>query len=341
MSRQRPMAPARLKLAQLPTPLEEYAVLRTGLWVKRDDLTGNELSGNKVRKLEFLVADALAHGCDTLITAGAVQSNHARCTAAVAARLGLRCHLVLSGEASELSWKTGNALLDRLFGAHIVHVPEDADLIPTMQRVANELRDRGLTPYVIPIGGSSPLAAWGYIEAVRELKTQITQLGLKIHRVLCAAGSCGTLVGLACGAWLERWDVRVTGISISSTLERKQAFLQRSIRETCDYLGIPFDDVWPLVELYDYAGAGYARSVPEEVQFIARVAACSGLVLDPVYTGKALFGFFDLCRQGFVRPEENVVFFHTGGLPGLLAMGPEIAEWLPESPGTGEANART
>lgn len=330
MSRRNTRPPARLKLAHTPTPLEEYAVLRTGLWVKRDDLTGNELSGNKVRKLEFLVADALARGCDALITAGAVQSNHARCTAAVAARLGLRCYLVLSGAVPEWCWQTGNALLDRLFGAHIVTVEQDAMLNPTMANLAAQLQAQGLTPYTIPVGGSSPLAAWGYIEAVRELKAQVDQLGLQVHRLVCAAGSCGTLVGLACGCWLEGWDVRVTGISISSTLERKKAFVERSLREACEFIGIPDGEVREAVELYDYAGAGYGKTVPEEIRFIARVAACSGLVLDPVYTGKALFGFFDLCRQGIVAPQENVVFFHTGGLPGLLAMGPEIAPWLPQ-----------
>ncbi len=321
--------PARVRLAHTPTPLEEYAVLRTGLWVKRDDLTGNELSGNKVRKLEFLVADALAKGADALVTAGAVQSNHARCTAAVAARFGLRCYLVLSGPATDLDWAMGNALLDRLFGATVVHVQRDEELNPRMTSLADELRAQGLTPYVIPIGGSCPLAAWGYIEGLRELKTQVDDLGLRIHRIVCAAGSCGTLIGLACGAWLENWPVRVTGISISSTLERKRGFLKRSLQDTCAYLELPFADVYAHVELYDYAGAGYAKTRREEVELIARIASCCGLVLDPVYTGKAMYGLLDLCANGTISPQENIVFLHSGGLPGLLAMGTQIKAWLP------------
>ncbi len=328
--------PAKLQLAHVPTPLEEHARIRTGLWVKRDDCTGIEWSGNKIRKLAYLVSDALISGCDTLVTVGAIQSNHARATAAVAARLGLRCVLILSGKGSGETWRLGNALIDRIYGVELVRVGDDRQLLPAMRDVCDKLTRQGHRPYAIPIGGTCPLAAWGYIDAAEELYDQVKQLELPVHRLVCAAGSLGTLIGLACGAHMLSWDVRVTGISISSTLEKKLAYLERSLRETCQFLAIDYDAVRARVELYDYAGAGYGKATPEELNFLVRVARATGLLLDPVYTAKALFGFLDLCRQQLVDPEENVVFFHTGGLPGLLAFGDELDAWLEPVPGLPE-----
>jgi len=323
-----PPRPARLRLAHVPTPLEEHPRLRTGLWVKRDDLTGSEWAGNKIRKLEYLVADALARGCDTLVTVGAVQSNHARTTAAVAARLGLDCVLILSGDPPAPQWWLGNALLDRLYGARLVRVREDHQLNATLRRVCAELEANGRKPYAIPLGGTCPLAAWGYIDAVEELYRQLSELGLTVHRLVCAAGSLGTLIGLACGAELLDWQVRVTGISISSTLPAKRRYLRRCLREACDYLHLDPEVLLRRIELYDYAGAGYGRTTPEELNFLMNVARATGLLLDPVYTGKALFGLLDLARQATIAPDENVVFFHTGGLPGLFAFGAELHQWL-------------
>lgn len=324
--------PARLQLAHVPTPLEEHARVRVGLWVKRDDCTGIEWSGNKIRKLAYLVADALSSGCDTLVTAGAIQSNHARATAAVAARLGLNCVLVLSGAGDADSWHQGNALIDRIYGVQLVRVADDRELTPALERVSQELSRQGRRPYAIPIGGTCPLAAWGYIDAAEELYGQVQQLELPVHRLVCAAGSLGTLIGLACGTVMLDWDVRVTGISISSTLEKKRRYLERCVVETCDYLGLDRSQVLARIDMYDYAGAGYGKATPEELNFLINVARATGLLLDPVYTAKALFGLLDLCRQEVVAPDENVVFFHTGGFPGLLAFGRELDVWLDPVP---------
>jgi L-cysteate sulfo-lyase len=320
----KPERPPKLNVALVPTPIEEYGRIRTGLWVKRDDLTGCELSGNKVRKLEYLVADALRQGCDVLLTAGAVQSNHARSTAALGARLGLEVVVILEGPADAGSWAQGNALLDRLFGARIVWNPREGELTLRMQEEAQRLRRRGRRPYVIPIGGSNALGAWGYVDAAWEAHRQVEELGLRIHRLVCAVGSCGTLVGLLCGVALARWKVEVTGINISSTLERKRPYLRDRLQEAADYFGLKIEQLESCLQLFDYAGQGYGKSTPEELRFIARVARTTGLLLDPVYTGKALYGLLDLHEKGVIPPEENILFFHTGGLLGLVAMGSQF-----------------
>ena len=310
--------PPKLRLANVPTPIEDYPRLRPGLWVKRDDLTGSELSGNKVRKLEYLVAEALAEGADTLVTAGDVQSNHARATAVVAARLGLRSLVVLEGAADQTEWSRGNAFLDRFVGAEIDWQPSEGTLAPRLADAAERLRRQG-RPYVIPVGGSSELGVWGYIEAAAEAKQQCDAMGLHIDRVVCVTGSCGTHVGLLLGMKLTGWNARLTGIGISSTAEKKTLWARDLLDRTVAKFGLAVTIAPGDLEIIDYAGAGYAKSRPEEIACITDAARRGGLILDPVYTGKAFYGLTDLARRGVIRSSEQVLFFHTGGLPGLLA----------------------
>jgi D-cysteine desulfhydrase family pyridoxal phosphate-dependent enzyme len=315
--------PNRIQLAHLPTPIEDFSRLRRGLWVKRDDFSGCELSGNKVRKLEYLVADAVAQGADTLVTAGDVQSNHARATAVVAARLGLRSVVVLEGQADDGDWSKGNAFLDRFVGAEIDWQTDEGFIAPRMEAAADRLRRAGHKPYVIPVGGSNELGVWGYIDAAREAKEQCETLGLRIGRVVCTAGSCGTHAGLLLGIKLARWNVRLTGIGISSTAEKKTVWARGLIERTIAKYELPVTIIPGDLEIRDYAGAGYAKSRREELDAISDAARRGGLVLDPVYTGKAYYGMMDLVRQGAIGSDENILFFHTGGLLGLLAK-PEL-----------------
>ncbi len=316
--------PPKLNIAHLPTPIEHFSRLRPGLWVKRDDFSGGELSGNKVRKLEYLVADALAQGADTLITAGDVHSNHARATAVVAARLGLRSLLVLEGAADESDWSKGNAFLDRLVGAEIDWQADEGFVALRMEAAAERLRRAGRKPYVIPVGGSNELGTWGYIDAAREAKEQCEAMGIKIDRLVCTSGSCGTHVGLLVGIKLAGWPVRLTGMAVSSTAAKKIAWARGLLDRAVAKYNLPVTIAPHELEIHDYAGAGYAKSRPEELATIADAARRGGLVLDPVYTGKAYFGMMDLATKGVIRPDETVLFFHTGGLLGLLAKADEF-----------------
>lgn len=316
--------PQKIPIAHLPTPIEDFSRLRSGLWVKRDDFSGCELSGNKVRKLEYLVADALAQGCDTLITAGDVQSNHARATAVVAARFGLRSLLVLEGAADESEWSKGNAFLDRFVGAEIDWHAEEGFVAQRLEDAAERLRRAGRKPYVIPVGGSNELGVWGYIDAAREAKEQCDAMGLKIDRLVCTSGSCGTHVGLLLGIKIAGWNVRLTGIGISSTAEKKAAWARGLVDRTIAKYNLSVSVRPDDLEIHDYAGAGYAKSRPEELAAITDAARRGGLVLDPVYTGKAYFGMMDLARKGVIGDRENLLFFHTGGLLGLLAKADQL-----------------
>jgi D-cysteine desulfhydrase len=317
--------PQKIPIAHLPTPIEDFSRLRPGLWVKRDDYSGTELSGNKVRKLEYLVAAAIAQGCDTLITAGDVQSNHARATAVVAARLGLKSLLVLEGIADDTEWSKGNAFLDRFVGAEIDWQEQEGFIAPRMEAAAERVRRAGRKPYVIPVGGSDELGVWGYIAAAREAKEQCDAIGLKIDRIVCTTGSCGTHVGLLLGIKLAGWNVRLTGIGISSTAEKKINFARGIAERAIAKYELPITLDAADLDIRDYAGAGYARSRPEELDAISDAARRGGLVLDPVYTGKAYFGLMDLADRGIIRADEAVLFFHTGGLLGLLAKADQAA----------------
>jgi D-cysteine desulfhydrase len=314
----------RVSLGFVPTPVE--ALSRVGsrlgieLWIKRDDYTGFGGGGNKVRKLEFLMAEALAAGAQVLITTGGHQSNHARMVSAAASRFGMHAVLVLRGNPPA-EWQ-GNLLLDRLFGAEFEFLPPDEyfGLIDgRMAAQAERARAAGLRPYVIPLGGASPLGALGYVLAVQELVEQFRGLGIAAPDVIVTpAGSGGTQAGLEVG--VRRWwpDTRVVGISVS----RDRAYFQGRIAEIAsaclallEWPGtVAPGDVW--VE-DGYVGPGYGIPSAGSVAAIREVAGTEGVLLDPVYTGKAMDGLEDLVREGSVRPGQRVLFLHCGGGPSL------------------------
>ncbi len=317
----------KLPLAVLPTPLQELDRLGEALGgprllVKRDDLTGLGMGGNKVRKLEYLVADARAQGATTLITAGAPQSNHARQTAAAAARCGLQCVLVLGPTAP--STLNGNLLLDRLFGARLRWAGA-RDRFAVMDEVAAEERAAGRTPYIIPYGGSNAIGAAGYLHAMGELARQAEERGLPIDHIVFPSSSGGTQAGMVVGAQAYGISAHILGISV----DKDAPSLRRTVYDlallTAARHGVPFElGIDDIAVNADYTGGGYAIMGAPEREAIRLAAATEGLVLDPVYTGRAMAGLLDMIRRGVFAPDETVLFWHTGGAPALFAYAQEF-----------------
>lgn len=321
-----PSPPPRLSLARLPTPLKRLsrtsARLGVELWVKRDDLTGHILSGNKIRKLEFVLAEALAAGADTLITCGGLQSNHCRATAAAAAELGLACHLLLRGRPPEAA--DGNLFLDQLFGAEITFAEpaEYARLDELFSRTEAGLRAGGRSTFRIPTGASSVTGLWGYASAWRELLEDLRAAELKPDLLVTAVGSGGTLAGLLAGQRLYGEAVPTVGMAVALDAARLTAIVAELLR---DFFaagtgnGPDAARTFPEVHIDDgYLGEGYAIAGAEIHDTIRRLAAEEGLVLDPVYTGKAFFGLAEWIRTGRIPPGSRVLFLHTGGLFGVF-----------------------
>jgi L-cysteate sulfo-lyase len=318
----------RVRFAHLPTPLEAMPNLtrRLGgprLFVKRDDCTGLATGGNKTRKLEFLIGDALAERADTLITHGAVQSNHVRQTAAAACRYGLQCEALLErrvpghGAAYEA---TGNVLLDRLFGARLRFVAAETDMDAACAEVANEVRARGGRPYVIPGGGSNAVGALGYVNAALELLQQANERGLRIDCLVIGTGSTGTQAGLIAGLEGAKAGIDVLGICVRRPAATQIEAVWRTASATAAHLGLPGGiDRARVLANGDYVGDGYGIPTPGTLAAIRLAAETEGLLLDPVYTGKAMAGLIELCRTGFFRADQNVVFLHTGGSAALFA----------------------
>lgn len=311
----------RVSIAHLPTPLERLSRLSAvlggpELWVKRDDQTGLATGGNKTRKLEFLVAEALAQGADTLVTCGAAQSNHARQTAAAAARFGLACTLVLRGDPPPQA--EGNFLLDQLLGAEVVW--SGAASPPEVQtEVVARLAARGRRPYAVPYGGSNSLGACGYVAAMEELLTQSAQMGLAFDAVVLASSSGGTQAGLAVAARARRYSGRIIGISVDPAGDALRQTLADLATATAERLRLPlcFSSEDFVVE-DAYRSAGYAVVGELEREAIRTAARSEGLLLDPVYTGRAFGGLLDLIQSGAFAPGERVLFWHTGGTPALF-----------------------
>jgi D-cysteine desulfhydrase family pyridoxal phosphate-dependent enzyme len=311
----------RVAIAHLPTPLEPMprltALLRgPELWVKRDDQTGLATGGNKTRKLEFLAADALEHEADTLITCGAAQSNHARQTAAAAAKFGLDCVLVLRGEMPAAV--RGNLLIDQLVGAEVVWAG-DNPLDQSMREVARELRDDGHRPYVVPYGGSNPVGVSGYVAAMGELILQCEARGLTFDHIVFASSSGGTQAGLMLGAEALGYEGRILGISVEPEADALRRTLADLATATADHLGLGLHlapEDFAVNE--DYLGDGYGVVGDLEREAIVTVGRAEGLLLDPVYTGRAFGGLLDMIRGGAFRPDERVLFWHTGGTAGLF-----------------------
>ncbi|MBI3002851.1 MAG: D-cysteine desulfhydrase family protein [candidate division NC10 bacterium] len=287
------------------------------LWIKRDDLTGFALGGNKVRKLEFLLADALCERADTLLTAGSLQSNHARVTAAAAAAAGLACHLVLSG--SGLEPLLGNAALDALLGATLHVVADPSARGPRLTRLAEELRRAGRKPYLIPLGGSVPLGALGYVLALREVGEECERREIRLAAIVVGSSSGGTHGGLEAGRRLLGWNVRLVGVSADEPAPVLREASATLARKALALLGRR-ESVQPgqLTVLAEYAGDGYGTPTPASREAMALFAQTEGIFLDPTYTAKAAAGLLDLVRRGAFRAGEDVLFWHTGGLPPLL-----------------------
>jgi len=312
--------PDRLPLACLPTPIAPLARLSRAcgqeLWIKRDDHTGLELSGNKVRKLEFALRQALDAGCDTLVTCGGIQSNHARATAAAAARLGLGCVLVLDADPDPVP--QGNYLLDQWLGAEVRLIrpdqtPARAEL---MAGVCAELAARGRKGCVLPLGASNGIGVMGYVAAMEELCAQEAALGFRFDAVVCPVGSGGTLAGLALGRARCGHPGAVYGVPIAEDARHFRPILEGLLLEAAAVLGEPPDPAAELRFLDGYAGRGYGLSRPEELDTIRMVARTEGVLLDPVYTGKAMHGLLAEIAKGTFQGAGRILFLHTGGLFG-------------------------
>jgi D-cysteine desulfhydrase family pyridoxal phosphate-dependent enzyme len=308
----------RIRFAQLPTPIENLPRLSSALngprlLVKRDDQTGLAFGGNKTRKMEFLVAEAQAQGADTLLTTGALQSNHCRQTAAAAARFGLGCMLVLVGEPP--AHASANLLLDKLFGAQIIWT-DKAHREEVLQAGFESARRRGEKPYLVPYGGSNSTGALGYTYAMEELVEQ----AVKVDWIVFASSSGGTQAGLVLGACLFGFSGRILGISVDEPQRDLQARVAKLASETSGRLGahIEFSEDVVLVNA-DYAAPGYGVMTAAERAAIQLFAKYEGLLLDPVYTGRAAAGLMDLIHKGFFKKGETVLFWHTGGQPALFA----------------------
>lgn len=301
---------------------------RPEIWIKRDDQLGLFPGGNKTRKLEFLVADALADGADTLITCGAPQSNHCRITLAAAVREGLRCRVVIEervpGTFSEDG--TGNHFLFRLLGVESLRVvPAGSDMGAAMQEEVDALAREGRRGYVVPGGGSNAIGGLGYVACVQELLAQSFEQGVHIDHVIVGSGSSGTHGGMVAGVVGHRWDVRLTGIGVSRDAEEQAPLVWREAQAVHDLLGtgitVPRDAVVCVGGYWQPKYSVPNRRMIEAVQWLAR---SEGVLLDPVYTGKVMAGLIGLARAGHFRDGERVVFMHTGGLPGLHAYEAEI-----------------
>jgi D-cysteine desulfhydrase len=319
---------ARRRYTQGWTPLEKLDRLSAQLggpdiYIKRDDLLGLAGGGNKTRKLEFLVADALAKGADTLVTCGAVQSNHCRLTLAAAVKEGLHCRLVLEERVAN-SYSpdaSGNNFLFRLLGVEAITVVKSGvDLAAEMQKVAGQVAALGRKAYVIPGGGSNPLGALGYVSCAEEILAQTFEMGIRLDHIVCASGSTGTHAGLICGLVGNNSHIPLTGINVRRTREEQEPNVHKLAQEVASLLdikgGIPREAI---IALGDWVGPGYSLPTPEMVEAVRMLARVEGILLDPVYTGKTMAGLIALIRRGTFKKGEHVLFVHTGGAPALYA----------------------
>ena len=315
------------------TPIEKLARLSAELggptiYIKRDDLLGLAGGGNKTRKLEFLVAEALDQGADTLITCGAVQSNHCRLTLAAAVKEGLKCRLVLE-ERVPGSYKPesgGNNFLFQLMGVEKITVaPGGSDMMAAMQSVADEVVGEGRKAYVIPGGGSNPVGATGYAACAEEILAQLFDVGINIDRIICASGSAGTHAGLVTGFYGNNSNLPVIGINVSRPKSDQEELVYDLVQRTAEHVGINSDIAREAVVCFDeYVGPGYSLPTPEMAEAVRMLARLEGVLIDPVYTGKAMAGLIDLVRKGTFNKDENILFVHTGGSPALYVYMEEI-----------------
>ena len=318
----------RLPLAHLPTPLEFLENLSRKLggpeiWIKRDDCTGLATGGNKTRKLEFLMAEAKTEGADVVLTQGATQSNHARQTAAFAAKLGMECHLLLedrTGSDDPSYNANGNVLLDHLHGATTERRPGGLDMNAELEAVAERMRGEGRRPYAIPGGGSNPTGALGYVNCALELVNQANETRLGIDHLVHATGSSGTQAGLVVGLKAMNTGIPVLGIGVRAPRPKQEELVFNLAIRTAEKLGCLGVVERECVHANtDYVGDGYGIPRADTIEAIEMFARLEGILLDPVYSGKGAAGLIDLCRKGFFKKGERVVFLHTGGSAALFA----------------------
>lgn len=326
--------PTRMHLAHTPTPIVPLPTLSSELGidlrVKRDDLTGSWLTGNKIRKLEYLIPDAQARGCNTLITFGAVDSNHCRATAIAAAQTGMACHLILRGkEPNELS---GNLLLDRMAGATVQFVENQEYLAhheTITQHAVDRLAAEGKKVYVIPTGGSNAIGALGYIHAVEEVKHAGERSGWLPDAIVVPVGSGGTLAGVCLGSWMHAPQIQIFGINVCDTAEAFREKVHQDCSEAIDRFRLGLQCTKDRIVCQDgYVGAGYAQTTDEQLLFYADVARKEGLFLEPVYTGKTFWGMVREIHKGTFQPGAKLLFLHTGGIFGLEAYSQQMSRLL-------------
>lgn len=329
---------SRLHYLQSVTPIEELSRFTSFLggpkiFIKRDDLTGGLAEGgNKVRKLEFVVADALVHNADTLVTGGAVQSNHCRATLAAAVKEGLKCRLILQERVpgSYNPSATGNNLLYHLLGADQIRViPGSSDIMAEMENVLEELQSDGRRGYLIPVGASNEIGTLGYVACVKEMITQFSEQHLHIDYIICPSGSGGTHAGLLAGVLLEQIETTVIGINVSRNRHEQEELVYQLALRVLDKLNCHQQslDRRRLRCFDNYVGPGYSIPTAGMIEAVRLLGSLEGILLDPVYTGKAMAGLIDLVRQGYFKKDHRILFMHTGGIPALYAY---ASDFLPD-----------
>lgn len=314
---------------QQPTPVEFLPAFSRVLgddvkiWIKRDDLLPGAGGGNKTRKLDFAIADALKQGADTIITCGAVQSNHCRLTLAWAVHEGLDCHLVLE-ERVPHSYRpeaSGNNFLYQLMGVSgVTVVPGGSPMMEEMEKVAAKLRAEGKKPYIIPGGASNPVGALGYVACAQELMQQMFWMKTDFDHIVVPSGSAGTHAGFLLGMLGCNMNIPVTGIGVNRKKDIQEAAVHSLMQKTAEYMGVDIDIPRDKVIVFDdYVGPGYSLPTDAMVEAVTMLARTESILLDPVYTGKAMSGLIDLVRKGWFKKRERVLFLHTGGSPALYA----------------------
>lgn len=303
--------------------LERFSALFNGptVYCKRDDLLGLAGGGNKTRKLEFLMADALAQGADTVITCGAVQSNHCRLTLAAANKEGLACHLVLEQRvpSSYNRFANGNNFLFYLLGVEEVHVVDGGkDMMAEMTSVADSLRAKGRKPYIIPGGGSNVIGGLGYVACAQEILQQAFEMDLNIDAIICTSGSTGTHAGLLTGVFGSNARIPVIGIGISRKQDTQRPMVYDLAKKLSEKLNLPkAPDMEDVIVLDEYIGEGYSLVTEGMLEAVKLMARTEAILLDPVYTGKTVAGMIDLLKKGYFKNMKNILFLHTGGAPAL------------------------
>lgn len=317
--------PNKLHLGQFPTPMHHLdnmsRALGRSIYIKRDDMTGVSTGGNKVRKLEYLLYDAKEKGADYVLTTGGAQSNHAMLTAACCNKIGIKAILVLKQRG--VQGRVGNLLINELLGADVRFVDTDSydDVYKEMDRIADELRAAGHNPYLVPVGGSVPLGTVGYVDCAREIFAEALEQDIKIDRIVSTAGSGGTLAGLVLGAMLYGDGCKVTGVAVCD--DPFEEITAELVNGAAEILGADVRLEPKDIDILRYYGAGYAKPSKEGLEAITLMAQEEGLILDPVYTGKAFAGLMHLIRTGKISENETVLFLHSGGTASLFAVDPK------------------